>query len=63
MPDLKPCPFCGSKEILVHRSYFSMSPGESYRVRCKRCPCELGWNYSSMEELTTAWNGRWENGR
>lgn len=58
MEELKPCPFCGSNEILVHASHFAMQDGPRYRVRCKRCSCELTWSFTSMEDLTAAWNRR-----
>lgn len=62
MEELKNCPFCGSNEILVHTAHFAMDNGPRYHVRCKRCPCELTWSFTSMEDLTAAWNRREKRG-
>lgn len=66
MPELKPCPFCGS-DALLHGDYGEV---EGYYVECSRCNSTLGEHYNaygeadhrfnSAEQATTAWNTRAE---
>lgn len=54
MPDLKPCPFCGGKPILV----FSLSTSA---VRCERQRClATGPDRKTDERAIAAWNRRKE---
>lgn len=48
---LKPCPFCGSDDVVVEETYAS-----GY-VRCRGCGAEGGFRYSH-EEAAAAWNSR-----
>ena len=48
---LKPCPFCGSDDVVVEETYTS-----GY-VRCRDCGAEGGFRYSH-DEAVAAWNRR-----
>lgn len=53
MIDLKPCPFCGSKDLHIH--------GWSFYVQCMQCGAEGGWNDEQPrgeEVAIAAWNTR-----
>lgn len=58
MAELKPCPFCGSKEV---RMRFD-SVFESYYVACKKCGADVHQFYGLKDEAVKAWNRRTENG-
>ncbi len=48
---LKPCPFCGSKEIVV------IENGGTYDVHCRNCGCGSPYRYKK-EDVIKAWNRR-----
>lgn len=48
---LKPCPFCGSDDVVLDETYTS-----GY-VRCRVCGAEGGLRYSH-DEAAAAWNSR-----
>lgn len=48
---LKPCPFCGSKDVVVDEEY------PSRYVRCRGCGVEGGLR-DSRDEAAAAWNRR-----
>jgi Lar family restriction alleviation protein len=52
--DLKPCPFCGSRDPLV--TTYSGAP----TIFCMACPALMGGEEStaSRDELIAAWNHR-----
>ena len=57
--ELKPCPFCDGKAVLLSSVFFSASA----EVRCKKCGARTieykGWNYSDVVLLASqAWNRR-----
>jgi Lar family restriction alleviation protein len=49
MNKLKPCPFCGGKDIRFFKSW----------LRCEKCGCETDF-YSTVAEAIEAWNTRVE---
>ena len=49
MPELKPCPFCGSSRVEI-AGYFPF-------VRCKGCEARTG-SYDDKEAAIKAWNTR-----
>ena len=49
-PELKPCPFCGSKDVYLHENTL----GDSY-VRCPKCST-TGPSSSSEEQAVKWWN-------
>lgn len=64
--ELKPCPFCGCKELIISEyfpqenevyTYFS----KRYAIKCDYneggCGCESG-HYKSLEEAISNWNSR-----
>ena len=58
-PNLKPCPFCGSKATL-HRDSWETSPGHKavvYWVKCSRCRSS-SYEYHTPEQAAAAWNRR-----
>jgi len=58
--DLKFCPFCGSKKIHIAHRVRSSSAVYWYAASCYGCEASSG-EYSSLEELVVAWNGRATN--
>lgn len=57
--ELKSCPFCGGKAVLLSSVFFSASA----EVRCKKCGVRTieykGWSYSDAVLLASqAWNRR-----
>ena len=57
MQDLKPCPFCGSKDIATF-DYPFYKPGlKGDYVICMACGASTG-KYEFMNEAKDAWNTR-----
>lgn len=56
MAELKPCPFCGNKEILL-----SISFGWMHGVMCGKCGAEFT-KCETLDEAETRWNRRVDNG-
>lgn len=59
--ELKPCPFCGGKAVLLSNIFFSASA----EVKCKKCGVRTmvykGGDYSDVVLLASqAWNRRVE---
>lgn len=54
MIDLKPCPFCGGKDLHIH--------GWSFYVQCMQCGAEGGWNdeHDGEEVAIASWNTRYD---
>ena len=53
---LKPCPFCGSKDILMKRDEFECD--WDYTIICQKCHCNMDGLNLSYEEILIAWNNR-----
>ena len=58
---LKPCPFCGG-EAALQTAQFGAEKESRYRIKCTKCPVEIGWDYYSIEGCTVIWNRRAKNG-
>ena len=65
MPDLKPCPFCGSRPVLQTDTRYprpECEPRKAYEVVCKNWDCIIGYvdeRYRLTEqEAIEAWNRR-----
>ena len=59
-PELKPCPFCGSKAELYEENIFSTKYS---RVRCKKCYAEtekvcISLDYAANNRAVELWNRR-----
>lgn len=54
MNSLKPCPFCGSGNVMLHVPYFANS---LYTVRCYHCNCNIAL-FQTADEAIEAWNTR-----
>lgn len=52
---LKPCPFCGHKEVIVYHDYWDAV--EYWMVECAKCSGS-GPNTPTEKEAIDAWNGR-----
>ena len=56
MTELKPCPFCGSKDIV-----FGYEEDGSYCIRCNDCGVQVGHFIEYMqhkEDIVGPWNRR-----
>lgn len=65
IPKLKPCPFCGSKQIIL--DCWEGIYGMNYYVLCKKCRITLNssdgfmtTNFTSADAAEKAWNQRAE---
>lgn len=58
MAELKPCPFCGCKDIRVSRDKDAII--ERHRAICFNCSAQI--YRGTPEKAITAWNGRAEDG-
>lgn len=62
-PELKPCPFCGKKNIVVETW---ASGGRMYMVKCNNPDCPVPANgYPTgrdLEKVKAEWNRRADNG-
>ena len=56
MPELKPCPFCGSTNITIQHGGIG-GTGECY-CRCRKCLSDGPWTDGSDEDAIAAWNHR-----
>lgn len=66
MPELKPCPFCGAKEIISEcivpvESFLEAKTIEFYTVKCHCCGCRVG-NHNTKDGAISAWNRRADYG-
>ena len=52
-PDLKPCPFCGSKTPVLFESHGADRP---YHILCE-CGGRVGW-FDTAKACIEAWNRR-----
>lgn len=57
MSRLKPCPFCGAKEPIVHIYQRSMDKQVVCDLGKGGCGACVGW-YVNKQELLNAWNQR-----
>lgn len=58
MSELKPCPFCGCKDIGIE----TIEKYENHYLYCKHCNIEQPL-YNSLEEAIDAWNRRTNNAK
>ncbi|MBQ8692024.1 MAG: Lar family restriction alleviation protein [Synergistaceae bacterium] len=54
--DMKPCPFCGSKGMVIGR--MSNAVMMSYYAACSYCGCELHKEFLSQQMAISEWNRR-----
>lgn len=54
--ELKPCPFCGNKKILVA---YEEQLDNAYDVYCVVCKCGAAMRNSIKEAAIEAWNKRY----
>lgn len=55
MDDFKPCPFCKSKQIVLHVS--CIKPQKHWEVYCANCGCGT-YGYASKSKAIMSWNRR-----
>ena len=55
MQDLKPCPFCGSKDLDVTNI---TGEGEENWIECNQCACMGTYRRQTKEEAISLWNTR-----
>jgi len=57
----RPCPFCGSTDIHLVRTWFNNDDGfiiyDSYLIRCGECLASTG-SFDSIEDAYNAWEKR-----
>lgn len=57
--ELKPCPFCGGKNIIVGGNECAFDGSMGYIVECVECEASTGWCKTEFD-ATEAWNCRAE---
>jgi Lar family restriction alleviation protein len=58
MSELKPCPFCGAKGVIIDLSHPRNPDVETYHVDCL-ADCDMGMGqYKTREAAIAAWNTR-----
>ncbi len=55
-PKLKPCPFCGSKSLMMTINFKHVPP--MFRCCCKRCGCGTPWLREDYKNAVEIWNSR-----
>lgn len=55
--DLKPCPFCGSKDVELRAGINTVAFNNAYQVACNNCGCRTGLSVHDAE-TAKAWNTR-----
>lgn len=57
--ELKPCPFCGSKDL---KHYFTSATGGNKRgvIVCKNCGCRLEYYSDYVHSIADAYCGDWK---
>ena len=62
MSELKPCPFCGSDDLVMSsREAYALMTGkrmEFYRVKCDTCGAMVDNDFGDTDEAIEAWNRR-----
>ena len=62
MPELKPCPLCGSKALIGHSKSIDSKRFPLVQVYCSNvvnCGCRISWR-RDLDECVRVWNGRVE---
>lgn len=68
MAELKPCPFCGSRDIGMNRrteehhvcedgKFRRSTLSERWQIKCENCPCGTYYSFY-LEDAVNAWNKR-----
>ena len=55
--ELKPCPFCGDKAILLHRYISGIANKKAYWVKCGKCQSKIQ-ERNSTKKAIEFWNNR-----
>ena len=56
--EVKPCPFCGSKNIESMGTVLIGEKDEKFRIGCPDCGVWYDWLFYSEKEAVEAWNER-----
>lgn len=67
MIELKPCPFCGSLEIIIVDNHDPVTGGEDWIIECGGCASAFIASNDGMpcsrSELIARWNRRADDGK
>ena len=58
MAELKPCPFCGSRNLDCTETEGNYSESKTLIIYCTNCPCGLEDYTMKPEQIKKAWNTR-----
>ncbi len=58
MDELKPCPFCGVKDLHIRKLPYKLCGKEMWNCRCENCYAMTGIQYSKKMAIE-AWNRRY----
>lgn len=61
MDVLKPCPFCGGKDIIVRPVQYAGIVKTHFYVQCRECFARSGMGWTAKAKAIEAWNRRADN--
>lgn len=61
MEELKPCPFCGGREIIIRQVLYAGIDKPRFYAQCQKCFAQTAIGWSTKSGAVKAWNRRVNN--